>query len=225
MHGKNYNKVKEQVPAEAVGLDAAVDFLKNNVTGKFDQTVEVHIRLGVDPAKNDQMVRGSVQLPSGTPKQKKVAVFTADTSKQTAAKAAGATIVGGDELIAKILEDGSLDADVAVATPDMMAKIAKVARILGPKGLMPNPKTGTVAQDPEKVVAELAGGKVSFKMDSLGNIHEGIGKMSWDKEKIVANVEALVAAVRAARPATQKGVFVQGVYLKATMSPAIQLSI
>lgn len=217
--------MKEKIAPEAMAVEEAVEFLKTNAKAKFDQTVEVHVHLGVDPEKSDQMVRGSVQFPSGSAKQTKVAVFTSDTAKQAAAKAAGATLVGGDELIAKIAAEGALDADVAVASPEMMVKIAKVARILGPKGLMPNPKTGTVSADPEKVVRQLAGGKVSFKMDQLGNIHQGVAKLSWDKEKIVANVQAFIAAVKALRPDTQKGVFVRGVYLKATMSPAVKLAL
>lgn len=225
MRGKNYTKIKEQAPTRAVSVEEAVTFLQANCQGKFDQTVEVHLHLGVDPAKSDQSVRGSVQLPGGTPKQKKVAVFTTDTGKQAAAQVAGATIVGGDELIAQILAAGSLAADVTVATPDMMPKLATIARILGPKGLMPNPKTGTVTADPEKVVKELAGGKISFKMDALGNIHEGVGKISWDPAKIAANVTALVMAVRAARPATQKGIFIRSVSLKATMSPAVAVAV
>lgn len=209
MRGKAYKATKEKAPVDAVDLKTAVAFLKDNAGKKFDQTVEVHIHLGVDPEKSDQMVRGSVNLPAGAPKQKKVVIIKNDAASE--------------KLIAEIEKTGSLDADIVIATPDMMPKIAKVARILGPKGLMPNPKTGTVTATPDKVVSELAGGKVSFKMDQLGNIHESVGKLSWDAEKIVANIDALISAVKAARPASAKGQILQKVVVKSTMSPSIRV--
>lgn len=211
MRGKAYKATKEKAPTGAVDIKSAVAFLKDNAGKKFDQTVEVHIHLGVDPEKSDQMVRGSVSLPAGAPKQKKVVIIKNDKASE--------------ELIAQIEKTGSLDADIVIATPDMMPKIAKVARILGPKGLMPNPKTGTVTPTPDKVISELAGGKVSFKMDQLGNIHESVGKLSWDAEKIVTNIEALIAAVKAARPATAKGQLLQKVVVKSTMSPSIRVTV
>lgn len=210
MRGKNYNSVKEKVPQDAVDIQTAVKFLQDNAGKKFDATVEVHIHLGIDPEKSEQMVRGSVTLPAGAPKQKKVVIIKNDDASE--------------KIIAEIEKTGSLDADVVIATPDMMPKIAKVARILGPKGLMPNPKTGTVTANPDEVVKELAGGKVSFKMDQLGNIHESVGKVSWDTEKIVANVQALIEAVKAVRPAGTKGNLLQKVVVKSTMSPAIRIS-
>jgi len=211
MSGKTYKAAKEKFPAEATDLEAAVKALKENARQKFDETVEVHMHLGIDPQKSDQMVRGSVTLPAGTPKQKKVVIIKNDAASE--------------KLIAEIEKSGSLEADIVIATPDMMPKIAKVARILGPKGLMPNPKTGTVTPNPEEVVKELAGGKVSFKMDQLGNIHEAVGKLSWDAEKIVRNVQALVEAVRAARPAGARGELVKKVVVKSTMSPAIRVTL
>jgi large subunit ribosomal protein L1 len=211
MRGKAYKAAKAKAPVDAVNVSDAVTFLKDNSGKKFDQTVEVHIHLGVDPEKADQMVRGSVTLPSGAPKQKKVVIIKNDAASE--------------KIIAEIEKTGSLDADVVIATPDMMPKIAKVARILGPKGLMPNPKTGTVTPKPEDVVKELAGGKVSFKMDQLGNIHESVGKLSWEADKIVANVEALIAAVKALRPAGTKGNLLQKVVLKSTMSPSIRVTV
>jgi large subunit ribosomal protein L1 len=225
MRGKKYQAIKTQVPVELVDISTAVAFLKEHVQSKFDETVEVHIRLGVDASQSEQMVRGNVTLPHGSPKEKKIVVFTADTGKQAKAKEAGATLVGGEELITKIASQGSLEADVTVATPDMMPKIAKVAKILGPQGLMPNPKTGTVTPDPASVVKELKAGKVSFKMDNLGNIHEAVAKVSWDSEKIIANTQALIVALRASRPAAQKGEFLRSVTLKTTMSPAIRISL
>ncbi|MEX1112399.1 MAG: 50S ribosomal protein L1 [Candidatus Andersenbacteria bacterium] len=222
---KSYKAIKEKTPTEAVGLSEAVVFVKEHPAAKFDETVEIHMHLGIDPSKSDQTVRGSVVLPHGTPKQKKVVVFTDDKSKQEAAKAAGAVLVGGQELIDKIAAEGVLDADITVASPDMMAKVAKVAKILGPKGLMPNPKTGTVTPDVEAAVKELSAGKMAFKMDQLGNIHEGVAKVSWDANKIEENIEALIEAVRAARPATQKGQFLPHVVVNTTMGPSIRLTV
>lgn len=192
-------------------IEAAVKTLKEQAKRKFDETVEVHIRLGIDPQKGEQMVRGSVILPSGAAKQKKVVIIKNDAASE--------------KLIADIEKNGSLDADVVIATPDMMPKIAKVARILGPKGLMPNPKTGTISPKPEEAAAELAGGKLSFKMDQLGNMHEAVGKLSWEAEKIAANVQALIEAVRAARPANAKGEFLKKIVIKSTMSPAIRVTL
>lgn len=223
MRGKIYKATKEKVPTEAVEVKAAVSFLQEHNRNKFDEMVELHVHLGIDPEKSDQMVRGEVTLPAGSPKEKKIAVFTDDPALAAAATKAGAVVVGGEELLAQITKDGSLDADVTVATPEMMPKIAKVARILGPKGLMPNPKTGTVTPDPAKVVTELRAGKVSFKMDNLGNIHEAIAKLSWDAEKISQNVTALLMAIRATRPTTAKGEFIRSATLKSTMSPGVKI--
>lgn len=216
--------MKEKAPQDAVSLGEAIEFIKANPTAKFDETVELHVRLGVDASKSDQMVRGSVVLPHGTPKKKKVVVFTEDSAKQKAAKEAGAHEVGGQELIDRIAADGGIDADVTIASPDMMPKVAKVAKILGPKGLMPNPKTGTVTPDVESAVKDLAAGKVSFKMDQLGNIHEGIAKLSWETEKVTENIEALLEAVRSVRPATQKGEYLAQVFVASTMGPSVRIS-
>lgn len=210
MRSKSYKAAKDKMPAEAVDVTTAVQLLKETAGKKFDETVEVHIHLGVDPEKSDQMVRGSVTLPAGAPKEKNVVVIKNDAASE--------------KLLQEIEKNGTLEADVVVATPDMMPKIARVARILGPKGLMPNPKTGTVTPNPEDVVKELAGGKVSFKMDQLGNIHEAVAKLSWEPEKIVANIRALLEAARAARPATTKGELLKKVVVKSTMSPAIRVS-
>ena len=207
-----------------MSLADAVAFLKENPRAKFDETVELHIALGVDAGKSEQMVRGNVVLPSGAPKQKRIMVFTADAAQQEAAKKAGAARAGGDDLIADIEKNGIADIDGAIATPEMMAKIAKIAKILGPKGLMPNPRTGTVTPDVVSAISELAAGKVSFKMDTLGNIHAAIAKAAWDTEKTVQNAQAVIDAVRAVRPATQKGAFFRKIVLKTTMSPAIKIS-
>ena len=190
-------------------IATAVKEIKEAAKAKFDETVEVHVHLGVDPEKSDQMVRGSVTLPAGTPKQKKVVVVDDAT---------------GEALIAQIEKDGTLDADIVVATPSMMPKLAKVAKILGPQGLMPNPKTGTVSDTPEEVVKELEGGKVSFKMDKGGTIHEAVGKVSWDAEKLEQNVGALIEAVKAAKPASAKGTYLKSISVCTTMGRAARVA-
>lgn len=225
MRSKSYKAVKEKIADTAMDIATAATFVKENARAKFDETIELHITLGVDPQKTDQTVKGSVVLPGGTPTQKRVAVITADTEKQEAAKKAGAVLVGGDEVIADIEKNGLSDIDVVIATPDMMPKIAKVAKILGPKGLMPNPKTGTVTPDVVKAVEELAAGKINFKMDSQGNIHVALAKVSWDVAKTEQNVHAILEAVRAARPQNQRGEFMKKIVLKSSMSPAVRLTI
>jgi large subunit ribosomal protein L1 len=222
---KTYQKTKEATPKKAVDLQTAVSFLKEHARQTFDETIELHVRLGIDVEKSEQMVRGVVVLPSGSAKSKRIAVFTSDSAQKKSALEAGATLAGGEELIAAIADKGVLEADVAVATPDMMIKIAKVARILGPQGLMPNPKTGTVTSEPVQAVKELMGGKVSFKMDQLGNIHEAVGKASWDTEKITANIATLIEAIKQARPAGMKGQLIKKITLASTMSPGIRVTL
>lgn len=213
------------MPTGLQDVATAVTLLQKQARKSFDETIELHLRLGVDTSKSDQMVRGNVQLPGGAAKQKVVAVFAMDVQLQDAAKKAGATIVGGEELVKQVLAEGKLDADIVVATPDMMPKIAPAARVLGPQGLMPSPKTGTVTPDPATVVAELLAGKLSFKMDQLGNIHEAVGKCSWEAEKIISNVQALVAAVKQVRPTGMKGELIKSVTLASTMSPGIKITV
>lgn len=210
MRSKHYQSIKTKAPQEVVGIEDALKWLKENSRKKFDETIEIHIHLNIEPGQSNQVVRGNVTLPSGTPKQKNVVVIKNDAASL--------------KLLKQIEEDGSLDADVVVATPDMMSKIAKVAKILGPRGLMPNPKTGTVTPEPEKVVAELSAGKISFKMDELGNLHEAVGKQSWEIEKTAANVAAFLEAVKAARPEGAKGKLIKTVSLKSTMSPSIRIT-
>lgn len=224
MSGKKYKAIAAKVPQEAVSVEEAVTFLKSHSAAKFDETVELHIHLGVDTKKSDQSVRGSVTLPHGTPKQKRIAVITSDSTKQEEARQEGAVLVGGDDILAAIAKNGAIEADIVVATPEMMPKIAKVAKVLGPQGLMPNPKNGTVTPNPAEAVKELAGGKISFKMDSNGNVHEAIGKVSWDAGKVAGNADALIAAIAAVKPPAQKGVFLQRITLSSTMSPGIRIS-
>lgn len=224
MRGKNYRNIKEAAPAEPVDLPAAISFLKEHARASFDETVELHIHLGVDPEKSDQAVRGTVQLPAGPPKRQRVVVFTDDSSQQQAAQVAGAAQVGGEELIESIIQTSRLDADVTIATPKMMPKVARAAKILGPKGLMPNPKNGTVTDSPVEVLQQLLGGKVAFKMDQQGNLHLAVGKASWAADKIIANISTALQAVREARPAAAKGEFIRSANVKTTMSPAVRLA-
>lgn len=209
---------------EAVDVTTAITWLKEHARQTFDETVELHVRLGVDPAKSDQLVRGSVVLPSGLVSTQRVAVITDDIASYEALTAAGAVLIGGDDLLKQIETDGTIAADIVVATPAVMSKVAKVAKILGPKGLMPNPKTETVTDDPVTAVKELAAGKLSFRMDQLGNIHVAVAKVSWDTDKATANVDAILAALKQLRPAAAKGEFLRSVTVCTTMSPAVRIS-
>lgn len=210
--GKSYN-VKE-----------AVDLIKKMPPTKFDQSVELHLKLGVDTKQANQQVRGSVVLPSGLGKTKRIAVFCGD-DKAKEAKAAGATLVGGEELIKTISQTGRCDFDVAVATPDMMKKMAPIAKILGQKGLMPNPKTETITPDVGKVVKALNSGKINFKVDEAGNIHQMVGKVSFTSEQLQSNVEALIQVIRKSKPVGAKGTYIQNVVLTTTMGPAVHLQV
>lgn len=192
---------------------------KETSSENFDATVDVVFRLGVDPRKADQLVRGTVSLPNGTGKDVRVAVF-AEGEKAEAAKAAGADIVGTDELIAAINE-GNIDFDVAIATPDQMAKVGRVARVLGPRGLMPNPKTGTVTADVAKAISDVKGGKISFRVDKASNLHAILGKASFDAEKIAENYGALYDEILRLKPSSSKGVYVKKVTISTTSGPGI----
>ncbi len=202
-------------------VDEAMSTLKDLKSAKFDETVEVALNLNVDPRHADQMVRGSVVLPNGTGKKVRVAVFAKD-AKADEAKAAGADLVGSDELIEQI-QAGNIDFDIVISTPDMMGVLGKVARVLGPKGLMPNPKTGTVTMDVAKAVENAKGGQVNFRVDKKGNIHAGIGKISFDIEKIRENFNALLETINKAKPASAKGRFISNAAISLTMSPSITL--
>ena len=211
--------------AEKVDLDnlysplEAVRLAKQTSVTSYDATVEVAMRLGVDPRKADQMVRGTVNLPHGTGKTARVIVFAVG-EKAAEALAAGADEVGGDDLIEKV-QGGFLDFDAAVATPDQMGKVGKIARILGPRGLMPNPKTGTVTADVTKAVNEIKGGKVNFRVDKQANLHLVIGKVSFDEKQLVENYAAAMDEVTRAKPATSKGTYLKKVTVSTTMGPGI----
>ncbi len=202
----------------------AVTLIKSQPSLKFDASVEVHLRLGIDVKQANQQVRGSVVLPNGLGKQKRVAVFCGE-SKMAEAKAAGATIVGGDDLIKQIQVSGKCDFDVAVATPDMMKLLAPIAKILGQKGLMPNPKTETITPDIGKAVENLNKGKVSFKADDTGNIHQMIGKVSFEANKLLENFQTFVDVVKRAKPAGAKGTYIMSCTLVTSMGPGVRVNV
>jgi len=202
-------------------IEEATALAKDLKSAKFDETVELALRLNVDPRHADQMVRGAVVLPHGTGKNVRVAVF-AKGAKADEAKEAGADIVGAEDLVEQI-QGGNIDFDIVIATPDMMGQVGKIGRILGPKGLMPNPKTGTVTMDVAQAVKNAKGGQVNFRVDKKGNIHAGIGKASFDADKLAENLKAFVAAINKQKPAAAKGRYIQNGALSLTMSPSVKL--
>jgi large subunit ribosomal protein L1 len=201
---------------------AALELVKKAATANFDETVEVAVRLGVDPKKNDQQVRGAVVLPHGTGKTQRVLVF-ARGEKAKEAEAAGADYVGESDYINKI-QQGWFDFDVIVATPDMMAEVGKLGRVLGPKGLMPNPKTGTVTFEVEKAVNEIKAGKVEYRVDRTGNVHVPIGKVSFDTQKLVENLTTIVGTLVKVKPAAAKGIYLRNVSVSSTMGPGVKVT-
>jgi len=221
--GKNYRKVVEGLDSKKVfELQEAVDFLKGNSFTKFDETAEVAFNLGIDPTKSDQAVRGTVGLPHGTGTDVRVIVFaTGDAA--AAAKAAGAEEVGMEDLVAKVA-GGWIDFDVAIATAETMKEVRKLGKVLGPRGLMPNPRTGTVTEDTASAVQQFKAGRVEFKMDRGGNVMVPFGKLSFDSSKLVENCEAVIAAVLGARPIAAKGTYVRRCTVTSTMGPGITVS-
>ncbi len=219
--GSKYRQAKAAVEDRSHGLDEALEQVKNGSYVKFDETVEIAIRLGVNPRHADQMVRGTVVLPHGTGRTVRVLVF-ASGEKLQEAEAAGADAVGGEEL-AKRIQDGWLDFDAVVATPDMMRVVGRLGRVLGPRGLMPNPKTGTVTVDVAKAVGDIKAGKVNFRVDKAGIVHAPLGKVSFDKEQLKENAAVLLAEVIRARPSAAKGTYVRSVNLSSTMGPGVRV--
>jgi len=220
--GKRYLAATEQFDREKLYAPAeAVELLKGLSSASFDETVELAIRLGVDPRKADQIVRGTLSLPAGTGRNTRVAVFAAGEDA-TAAREAGADIVGADDLVSKI-EGGFLDFDIAIATPALMGQVGKLGRVLGPRGLMPNPKTGTVTTDVGKAVTEFKGGRVEYRTDKVGNVHVSIGKRSFSPEQMLENLHAVVDELVRAKPAAAKGRYLRSVTLSSTMSPGIRI--
>ena len=223
MHkGKKYRAALDRFDRQHLySPTEAVELVKAMATASFDETVELAVRLGVDPRKADQIVRGTLTLPAGTGRTARVVAFAAGEAA-AAARAAGADEVGADDLVARI-EGGFLDFDVAVATPDMMGQVGKLGRVLGPRGLMPNPKTGTVTTDVGKAVTEFKGGRVEYRTDKVGNVHVGVGKASFERDQLLQNVHAVVEELVRAKPAAAKGRYMRAVTLSSTMGPGVRV--
>ena len=224
-HGKKYNESAKLVDrATFYEIDEAVSLVKKTATAKFDETVELHIRTGCDGRHADQQIRGAVVLPNGTGKTVKVLVF-AKGDKVAEAEAAGADHVGGEELIPKIQNDGWLDFDVVVATPDMMGVVGRLGKVLGPKGLMPNPKAGTVTMDVTKAINDIKAGKIEYRLDKTNIIHCPVGKASFTEEQLGQNINTLLEAIVKAKPSTLKGQYLKSITLTSTMGPGVKVSV
>jgi len=219
--GRKYQAARQQVPAKPHTIEQAVPLIQKVKFTKFDETVELAVRLGVDPKHSDQMVRGTVVLPHGLGKSKRVLVI-ANADKQREAREAGADETGGEELVEKIV-GGWMDFDAVVATPDMMRAVGKLGKVLGPRGLMPNPKTGTVTVDVSKAVQEIKAGKVEFRVDKAGVVHAPIGKISFAAERLIANAHALMENIVKAKPAAAKGKYLKSVTMSSTMGPGVAI--
>lgn len=215
--------IKSSVDTKKIySIEDAVKILKETSNVKFDASIETHVSLGIDPKKGEQIVRSTVKLPHGNGKVRKLIAFT---TKIEDAKQAGADIIGDEEYIEKIKKQGKCDFDIAVATPEMMAKLAPIAKILGQKGLMPNPKSGTIDADVKKMVTELKAGKESFKNDDSANVHLAVGKISFDDNKLVENIKAFIEAVKKAKPQALKGTYIKSIAISSTMGPGLKVSL
>lgn len=224
MSSKRYRAAQELIDANKKYTPAeAVTLVKQTATTKFDSSIEVHVNLGIDPTKADQMVRGTAQLPHGTGKKLRIAVFAKGEAAKKSAEA-GADLVGDDDMIAEIKKSGKTDFDLALATPDMMKSLAPIAKTLGTKGLMPNPKNDTVTADPAAAVKALQTGKIAFRNDTTGNVHQIIGKASFPAEHIQANLEMFIEALRKAKPSESKGTYLASVTLTSSMGPGINVA-
>lgn len=222
-HGKKYVEAAKLIDRSKVyEAEEAVALVKKSATAKFDETVELHIRTGCDSRHADQQIRGAVVLPAGTGKNVRVLVF-AKGAKADEAAAAGADFVGGEELIPKIQKEGWLDFDVVVATPDMMSVVGRLGKVLGPKGLMPNPKAGTVTMDVTKAIADIKAGKVEYRLDKANIIHVTLGKVSFTEEQLVQNFNALMGAIEKAKPSSVKGQYLKSISIATTMGPGVKI--
>src|SRR3954465_4262798 len=221
---KRYKEAAKKAVETPLPIDQGVDALKQFKPTKFDQSVELIFSLGIDPKQADQMIRGSLSLPHGIGKAKRVIAFCPDPLVTTALNA-GAVQAGGQDLVAKIEKENFTDFDVAIATPDMMRFVGRLGKVLGPKGLMPSPKAGTVTPDVGNAVKEYAAGKLEFRNDAGGNVHSVVGKVSFDKQKLVDNINTMLTQIRKMKPPTSKGAFFKKVVIKATMTPAVQLAV
>ncbi|MGH9044011.1 MAG: 50S ribosomal protein L1 [Acidimicrobiales bacterium] len=222
-HGRKYKEALGKANRDDHhGVGQAVEMVKELSSARFDETVELALRLGVDPRKADQIVRGTLSLPSGSGRRVRVAVFAAG-EMATEARAAGADVVGADDLVARIANEGFLDFDVAIATPDLMGQVGALGRTLGPRGLMPNPKTGTVTTDVARAVSEFKAGRVEYRTDKVGNVHVPVGKASFSNDALVANVHAVVEELVRVKPAAAKGRYLRSVTLSSTMGPGIRI--
>jgi large subunit ribosomal protein L1 len=222
---KRLDAVKAKIDNSKVySIEEACTLVKETSTVKFDATVEVHVRLGIDPGKSDQQIRSTVALPNGTGKKVSIAAFV-DPANEAAAKEAGADFIYGEEDVKRIKDTGKVEFDIAVSTPAMMPKLAPAAKVLGPKGLMPNPKTDTVGVDIKKIITDLKKGKATFKSDDTGNVHIGIGKVSFDAQALAENYAAFADALKKVRPTTAKGVYIKSVYITSSMGPSIKVVI
>jgi large subunit ribosomal protein L1 len=222
LRSKRYKKEAEQLTKEPVSLDAAIERIKSLRSVKFDQSIECVLHLGIDPKQTDQLIRGSISLPHGVGKQKKVVAFCEDSDAEAAVKA-GAIEAGCDALIKKI-SDGWMDFDVAIASPKVMGKVGKLGRVLGPQGKMPSPKNGTVTSDVATAVAEFAAGKVEFRNDAGGNVQVVVGKQSFETQKLKDNIEAFIAYIKKIKPSSAKGAYIKKVCISATMTPAVTVN-
>lgn len=221
-HGKTYNAVKKKVSVEKrYAVEEAIRFIKDNPTAKFDETIEVALRMGVDPTKSDQAIRSTVALPNGTGKDVRVIVFATGAAAE-AARAAGAVEAGFEDLLAKVT-GGWMDFDIVVATPDAMKEVRKLGKVLGPRGLMPNPKTGTVTDDTATAVKQFKAGRVEFRMDKNGNVMVPFGRRSFTVEALVQNFNAVYEAVLAAKPASAKGIYIKRCTVSSTMGPGLHI--
>jgi large subunit ribosomal protein L1 len=222
-HGKRTEDARRRYDRHRLHLPAeAIDLVKNLATAHFDETVELAVRLGVDPRRADQIVRGTVSLPAGTGRSVRVAVFAAGEAAAEA-RDAGAEVVGADDLVARIQNEGFVDFDVAIATPDLMGQVGRLGRILGPRGLMPNPRTGTVTTDVGRTVAEFRAGRVEYRTDRVGNVHLPVGKVSFDRSQLLENIRAAIDELQRAKPAAAKGRYLRSVTVSSSMGPGVKI--